>query len=390
LFVTTAARYADAVPWELLRTARERSTALAIVLDRVPEEALSEVTAHLRQLLDREGLADAPLLVVPEARLDGGRLPDTAVAPVRSWVGALAADAGARAELARRTLAGALDSLQVRVATLASAVDEQERAVAELLADVDAAYGAARTAVSREVEDGTLLRGEVLARWQELLGTGQFTRAVESGVGRLRDRVVSAFTGRAPVRPVEQALESNLEALLQDALERAAAASASAWAGRADGRGLLRAAGQDLGRAARETLLDIPAVIADWQADVLALVTAQGGDRRRIARLASYGVNGAGSLMIVALFAHTGGLTGGEVAIAGGTAAVSQRVLEAIFGDQAVRTLAVQAQQALQARVEPLLDADAGRFRALLPAADAGSAWGVELRDAARAVRAAR
>ena len=32
VFVTTAARYADAVPWDLLRTAQERGTALAVVL----------------------------------------------------------------------------------------------------------------------------------------------------------------------------------------------------------------------------------------------------------------------------------------------------------------------------------------------------------------------
>ena len=44
LFVTTAARYADAVPWDLLRTAQERATALAVVLDRVPPEASQEVT----------------------------------------------------------------------------------------------------------------------------------------------------------------------------------------------------------------------------------------------------------------------------------------------------------------------------------------------------------
>ena len=48
LFVTTAARYADAVPWDLLRVARERATALAVVLDRVPPEALGEVEGHLR------------------------------------------------------------------------------------------------------------------------------------------------------------------------------------------------------------------------------------------------------------------------------------------------------------------------------------------------------
>ena len=39
LFVTTAARYADAVPWEFLRAAATRGTAVAVVLDRVPPEA---------------------------------------------------------------------------------------------------------------------------------------------------------------------------------------------------------------------------------------------------------------------------------------------------------------------------------------------------------------
>ena len=48
LFVTTAARYADAVPWELLQAARDRGTALSLVLDRVPPEAVEEVGRHLR------------------------------------------------------------------------------------------------------------------------------------------------------------------------------------------------------------------------------------------------------------------------------------------------------------------------------------------------------
>ncbi|MDO5495885.1 MAG: dynamin family protein, partial [bacterium] len=38
LFVTTAARYADAVPWELLADAASRDVVVAIVLNRVPEE----------------------------------------------------------------------------------------------------------------------------------------------------------------------------------------------------------------------------------------------------------------------------------------------------------------------------------------------------------------
>ena len=36
LFVTSAARYADQVPWDFLQQAAERSAAVAIVLDRTP------------------------------------------------------------------------------------------------------------------------------------------------------------------------------------------------------------------------------------------------------------------------------------------------------------------------------------------------------------------
>src|SRR5215207_1653858 len=75
LFVTTAARYADAVPWEFLRAARDRGTALCVVLNRVPADADREVPAHLRQMLRDEGLGDAELLVVPEVSLEGDLLP---------------------------------------------------------------------------------------------------------------------------------------------------------------------------------------------------------------------------------------------------------------------------------------------------------------------------
>jgi len=54
LFVTTAARYADAVPWDLLQAARDRGTALSVVLDRVPEEAAGEVAGHLRSMLEKK------------------------------------------------------------------------------------------------------------------------------------------------------------------------------------------------------------------------------------------------------------------------------------------------------------------------------------------------
>ena len=66
LFVTSAARYADQVPWEFLRQAAERSTAVAIVLDRTPEDAVQTVATHLARMLASRGLKDSPLFVVHE------------------------------------------------------------------------------------------------------------------------------------------------------------------------------------------------------------------------------------------------------------------------------------------------------------------------------------
>ena len=51
VFLTTAARYADAVPWQLLHTARDRGTAIAIVLNRCPPEAVKHVAADLSDML---------------------------------------------------------------------------------------------------------------------------------------------------------------------------------------------------------------------------------------------------------------------------------------------------------------------------------------------------
>src|SRR5215217_3802913 len=103
LFVTTAARYADAVPWELLHAARDRGTALALVLNRVPPDSMREVASHLRTMIAERGLDGAELLVVEEVELADGRLPAAALAPVRSWLDDLAADAQARSALVRRT-----------------------------------------------------------------------------------------------------------------------------------------------------------------------------------------------------------------------------------------------------------------------------------------------
>ena len=363
LFVTTAARYADAVPWDLLQAARDRGTALALVLDRVPPEAAHEVTAHLAQMLAERGLPDTPLHVVPETRLDDGLLPPEALRPVRAWLDELAADAQARSGLVQRTLTGALDSLPPRAGAVAAAVDEQVEAAARLQQAVDAAYDEAREEVDRAVRDGSLLRGEVLARWHDVVGTGDLMRTLESRVGWLRDRVRSFMTGVPPAdAELRSAVQSGVDAVVQAAADRAAERSAAAWRGLPGGRALLAdAARMDAASAALPEETD--AEVRAWQAFVFDLVREEGAGKRTTARLASLGVNGAGLTVMIAVFASTGGLTGAEVVVAGGTSALGQKVLEAIFGDQAVRTLAARARDDLLARVERLLAGEAGRFR---------------------------
>ncbi|HEX9991798.1 MAG TPA: ABC transporter [Acidimicrobiales bacterium] len=391
LFVTTAARYADAVPWSFLRTARERSTAMAIVLNRVPDGAGDDVAPHLASMLEAEGLGGVQLFVVDEAGLEDGLLPEPLALPVRRWLFELGADAGRRAAVVRATLDGALASIAARAGQVAAAVDQQAAVAAGLAAAVDRAYEDARHDVADGVAGGSMLRGEVLARWQEFVGTGELLRTLEARVGQLRDRLRRAFTGRpSPPVEVEMAVTTAFRSLLVDAADRAAARVVDQWAATAGGPPLLADEARTLARATPRLGDAAAEEVAAWQAHVLDLVAEQGADRRTAAKVASYGVNAAGVAVMVGVFAHTGGLTGAEVAVAGGTATLSQKVLEAVFGDQAVRDLANEALADLMGRTARLLGAEAGRFRdrlaALAPAPGAGQA----VRDALAAVEAAR
>src|SRR5687767_5872977 len=368
LFVTTAARYADAVPWEFLRAARDRGTALSLVLNRVPEDAGREVPAHLRRMLEDEGLPEADVLVVPETPLAEGLLPAPALAPARAWLDDLAADAQARAALVRRTLRGALASLPARAAAVEGAAMEQLSAAAELRAEADAAYAAAGREVEAALRSGSLLRGEVLARWHEVVGTGDVMRTLESRVGWARDRLRSLVSGKPTADDeLKEAVENRVEGVIRAAAERAAERTARAWRERLAGRVLLDGT-TGLDRASPGLDAAAQAEVRAWQGVVFDLVREQGASKRATARLASLGVNGAGLTVMLAVFAHTGGLTGAEVVVAGGTSAVGHKLLEALLGDQAVRSLAARARDDLTERVDDLLRDETERFAAVLDA----------------------
>ncbi|WP_198539976.1 dynamin family protein [Streptomyces sp. CT34] len=171
VLVTTAARYADAVPWHLLRTAKEYDVTLVTVLDRVPHQIAPDISARYAELLQRAGLGHVPRFTIPELpeSAGGGRglLPATAVAGLREWLERHAQDPVARTAAADRTASGALASLRSRLPALAGAAAAQHAAALRLAGRVEEAYESAAERVRREVAAGEVLAGDARAHWQE-------------------------------------------------------------------------------------------------------------------------------------------------------------------------------------------------------------------------------
>jgi hypothetical protein len=110
-----------------------------------------------------------------------------------------------------------------------------------------------------------------------------------------------------------------------------------------------------------------------------------------LARASAYAVNATGLLVMVSVFAATSFIpTGAEIAVAGGTTIAAQKVLEAIFGDQAVRELAERARADLLDRVRALLDEEAGRFARILATAGVDPDAAERLERAATDIESAR
>ncbi|MGZ4615872.1 MAG: ABC transporter [Actinomycetes bacterium] len=389
LFVTTAARYADAVPWEFLRTAVTRGTAVAVVLDRVAPEATDEVRAHLATMLTEQGLGGAPLFVVEETTPYDALLPPGTIDTIREWLHGIATDSAVRTAVVRHTLAGAVRSLGARVFGLAAAADAQSEAASRLREAVDEAYDGALARVDEASGDGSLLRGEVLARWQEFVGTGELMRSLEAKIGRMRDRVTAAVQGKPqPGDDLAEALETGVEALVRAAADEAADKAGSVWQDDPAGAALL--GGDDLRRSSHSLAEQTARAVRDWQGAVLELVREQGHAKRVSARYLAFGVNGLALLVMIVVFAHTGGLAGGEVAVAGGASALSQKILEAVLGDQAVRSLASTARADLHRRVAELLEGERRRFHQRLEAAQVSDTAGAALRAAVQDVEDAR
>ncbi|MEU0149733.1 ATP-binding protein [Streptomyces sp. NPDC006288] len=190
IMVTTASRYADAVPWHLLRTAKEYDASLVIVLDRVPHQVIGEVSRQYAALLTRAGLGEVPRFTIPElpesAGGGSGLLPTTAVAPLRAWLTHRTQDPAARQQAVGRTASGVIDSLNVRMPELAASVAAQYAAAVRLTGVVEEAYGKELSRVRRRLGNGTVLAGGARTRWRGY--------PLYSTAGELLDALVESLT----------------------------------------------------------------------------------------------------------------------------------------------------------------------------------------------------
>jgi len=119
VFVTTATRYADLVPWEVLRRVRERGLPLVVVLNRLPDDeedrlaVVADARRLFRQASTRSDEEPMDLIVIDEGDIDPrvSGLAREKARPLLERIERLAAQADERHAVATRALGGALRGL---------------------------------------------------------------------------------------------------------------------------------------------------------------------------------------------------------------------------------------------------------------------------------------
>jgi len=392
IFVTSAVRYADKVPFDVVQRIAARGLPVLIVVNRMPADGSDQrvVLDDLRRVLKDTALrgiddAQVQIAAIAEGRVDpsGERLEPDAAAPVLQRVDELARDRERRLALARRALEGALAGLDPLLSAVAADV---ERAAAEgeaLRAITAKSYDAELSALFEELRGGTFLRTEVLRHWESYVKADQITRFFSRGLGRIRGTIITAIRGmpEAPVGVVEKEVTSDVVAVAVARATEAARRVASEWSSRAGPADQL-ARDPSLWSASPELAVRIRPRLHDWVASIATDVQARGAGKRDLAFGVSLGVNALAIAAMVGVFAHTAGVTGTELGIVAATGFLNQKLLQAIFGEAAMREMIAGARERLEALLGDEFLKERGRYDRLVADPAALRALAGELRAA--------
>jgi hypothetical protein len=200
-----------------------------VVLSRIPGAHRTELVQHFSAMLDANGISAENRFVIPEVPLLDGMLPPDACKPVRDWLADTADRSDRRVAVLSQTMSGVLDTFKSRVPAIAAHVEAQVVLRARLRRTAEEAYERAFGEASAGLTNGSLLRGEVLARWEDCL-TGGDLRARRGtkaqGLARKGKRA-----RRAPSRTtaLNVALRSALESFIVSLADRAAEEVDLSW-----------------------------------------------------------------------------------------------------------------------------------------------------------------
>jgi len=360
LFVTTAARYGDAVPWRVLRQAQERGVTVAVALNRVPRRVLAEVRGDLMRRMTDLGLGEAPLFVIEDVGPHEGLLPARAIEPVRTWLTLLGGRNTARG-VVRRTTQGVWGTLRDELLTLADGITAQAIAAGTLRSRAEHAVSATADALVERLRSGAATQGAPTTRWLAAASTGGVLAPLTGDVSRVR----RGFRGRGTQARSAAAVaigEETRRALLSLVVDAASDAAAE-----------LRRAWTDPGRGGA-ALLDDPTAAAEARDERAA--TALAGWAARTDALAEQLVRDGGPARARVLDAA--GLGGLLQAAAAGLDGAARAVRAVVPDDDAVtrveEDLDRTAADVVRAEAEPALE----RLAALGLRSEAGA--GLRLR----------
>jgi energy-coupling factor transporter ATP-binding protein EcfA2 len=408
LFMTSASRYADGPVWEILQHARDRKASLGVVLSRIPQAYRTELVDHFNAMLDANGIAAADRFVIQETPLINGMLPADAYQPVRDWLADTAARSDRRVAVLSKTMSGVLDTFKSRVPAVAAHVEAQVVLRAQLRRAAETAYQNAFGEVGAGLRNGTLLRGEVLARWEDCMVGGEL-RPRRGGARPARGGAKKgkrARHGPSRTAALNAALRSALESHIVSVADRAAEAVEGDWRADPAGAVLLADAAAERARDVRakqvfesvfgpsgqsgagdltdadikgadvitaadasqaslfsrsspDLALRSARAVGAWQDHLARLVEAE--DTRPAIRRVSFDEEALGLVVLVAMLGED----------AGGSSIYTEprQMLSSVFGPAMLAEILIKARADLFERVRLLFDEELVRFVEVIDAA---------------------